>query len=437
MLAEIAAEEDELFLVAESKWAELLGHAPLGDHPARQLGGLANIVRGSRGDVAEDQLFRDPSAQDDGHIVVQLAARHQVTILRRQLHRPAEGHAARDDRDLVHRVGVGQRLRHQRVADLVVGDHVLFLLGDHPRLAFRAGDDTGDRFLKLELADGLLVVARGENRSLINKVAQVGTAEPRGLAGEDLEIDLAVERLVARVHLEDRAAAANVGTVQRDVPVEAAGTEERRIEHVRPVGGGDHDHMGVGLEAVHLDQQLVEGLLALVVAPAQPGASLAADGVDLVDEDDAGGVLLGLVEEVTDTGGAHTDEHLDELGAGDAEEGHAGLAGDRLGEQGLARTRRADHEHPFRDSGAQGRELFRELEELDDFGELLLGLLHAGDVVEGDGRLVAAQQSSATATEGDRLVIATLALAQHVPHEAADHQEQDDVRQDDRQQQIR
>ena len=41
-----------------------------------------------------------------------------------------------------------------------------------------------------------------------------------------------------------------------------------------------------GVEAVHLDEQLVERLLALVVAAAEAGAAVAADGVDLVDEDD-------------------------------------------------------------------------------------------------------------------------------------------------------
>src|SRR3984893_17003160 len=108
LLAEVATEEDELFLVAERQWAELLGHAPFGDHAARQLGGLADVVGGARGDVAEDELFRDAAAEDDGHVVVELTAGDQVAVLGRQLHGPAEGHAARDDRDLMHRVGIRQ-----------------------------------------------------------------------------------------------------------------------------------------------------------------------------------------------------------------------------------------------------------------------------------------------------------------------------------------
>ena len=136
-------------------------------------------------------------------------------------------------------------------------------------------------------------------------------------------------------------APAHVGGVDHDLAVEAAGPEQRRIEHVGPVGGRDEDDAVVGLEAVHLDQQLVERLLPLVVAAAEPGAAVPADGVDLVDEDDAGRVRLALLEEVAHPAGADADEHLDEVGARHREERPARLAGHRLGEQRLAGARRA------------------------------------------------------------------------------------------------
>ena len=56
----------------------------------------------------------------------------------------------------------------------------------------------------------------------------------------------------------------------------------------------------VELEAVHLDEELIERLLALVVAAAETGAPVPADGVDLVDEDDARRALLALLEHVAD-----------------------------------------------------------------------------------------------------------------------------------------
>src|SRR6202043_2137696 len=104
----------------------------------------------------------------------------------------------------------------------------------------------------------------------------------------------------------------------------------------RPVGGGDQDDALIRLEAVHLDEQLVQGLLALVVAAAETGPAMPADRVDLVDEDDAGRVLLALLEHVAYPAGADADEHLDEVRARDGEERHVGFAGDGAGEQGLA-----------------------------------------------------------------------------------------------------
>ena len=139
--------------------------------------------------------------------------------------------------------------------------------------------------------------------------------------------------------LQDLLAAAQVGPVDDDAAVEAAGPQQRRVEHVGTVGGGDEDDALVRVEAVHLDEERVQRLLALVVAAAEARAAVPADGVDLVDEDDAGRVLLPLLEEVAHARGAHADEHLDEVGAGDREEGHVGLAGDGAREEGLAGAR--------------------------------------------------------------------------------------------------
>ena len=136
------------------------------------------------------------------------------------------------------------------------------------------------------------------------------------------------ERDLAGVDLQDPLAPPHVGAGHDDLPIEAAWPQEGRIEDVGAVRRGDEDHAVVGLEPVHLDEELVQGLLALVVAAAQAGAAMPADGVDLIDEDDARGVLLPLLEQVAHARGADADEHLDEVRARDGEERHVRLAGD-------------------------------------------------------------------------------------------------------------
>ena len=221
---------------------------------------------------------------------------------------------------------------------------------------------------------------------------------------------------------EDAFAALHVGTVDDDAAIEAAGTEQRRIEHVGPVGRRDEDDAFVRLEAVHLDEQLVQRLLALVVAAAEAGAAMAADRVDLVDEHDAGRVLLALLEEVAHARRADADEHLDEVRAADREERHVRFAGDRAREQRLAGSRRAHQQHALGNASAELLELLRLLEELDDFLQLLLRLVDAGDVLERDLLLRARRQLRLALAERQRLVAAALHLA-HEEDPEADHQQ--------------
>ena len=226
----------------------------------------------------------------------------------------------------------------------------------------------------------------------LTRLARSAPEKPGVPRAIDQRLDVARHRHLAHVHLEDLLAAAHIRQRHDDLAIEAARAQQRGIEHVRTVGRGDDDDAFVAFEAVHLDQQLVQRLLALVVAAAEAGAAMAADRVDFVDEDDARRVLLRLLEHVAHARGADADEHLDEVGTGDREERHLRLAGDRLGEQRLAGAGRADHQHAARNLAAELRELGRIAQELDELADFLLRLVAAGDVGEGDLDLILALQ---------------------------------------------
>ena len=53
---------------------------------------------------------------------------------------------------------------------------------------------------------------------------------------------------------EDFFAAFHVGARYDYAPIETAWTEQRWVEHVWAVGGGDQDHAFVGFETVHFDE---------------------------------------------------------------------------------------------------------------------------------------------------------------------------------------
>ena len=227
------------------------------------------------------------------------------------------------------------------------------------------------------------------------------------------------------MNLENLLAADEVRIRHLDLPVEAARTHQRRVEHVGTVGRGDQDDALIRLEAVHLDEQLVQGLLALVIAAAKSGAAMAADRVDLVDEDDAGGVLLRLFEHVAHARRADADEHFDEVGARDREERHARFAGDGARQQRLAGAGRPDKQHAARNAAAETLELLRIAQEFDDLLQILLGFVDAGDVFKRDAALRLGQKLRFRLAKAHRAAGAAL----HLAGEENPHREKRDKRQ--------
>ena len=76
------------------------------------------------------------------------------------------------------------------------------------------------------------------------------------------------------MHAQDLLAPVQVGRGDVDLAVEAAGPQQGRVEILEPVGGShDHDLVGAA-EPVHLDEELVQGLVVLpVVGTARAGGA--------------------------------------------------------------------------------------------------------------------------------------------------------------------
>src|SRR5699024_2259173 len=139
----------------------------------------------------------------------------------------------------------------------------------------------------------------------------------------------------------------------RNLPIEPTRAQQSRVQNVRAVRRRDQDDATPRVEAVHLDEQLVQGLFPLVVATADTRTALPPDRVELVDEDDAGRVVLRLLEHVTHPGGTDTDEHFHEVRTGDRVEGHTRLAGHGARQQRLSGTGWSVEQHTLRNLRAE------------------------------------------------------------------------------------
>src|SRR5262249_48728121 len=149
-------------------------------------------------------------------------------------------------------------------------------------------------------------------------------------------------------------------------------------EVLEPVRRAHDDDLRALLEAVELDEQLVESLVLLAVESVT--GARRADGVELVDEDDRGRVLPRFLEQLANSRGAEPGEHLDERGGALQVEARSRFARDRLGEERLPGPRRSVEKDSLRNTRAELLEPPRVPQEVDDLSELLLRLLEPRDV---------------------------------------------------------
>mmetsp|Transcript_10573 Transcript_10573/g.65020 ORF Transcript_10573/g.65020 Transcript_10573/m.65020 type:complete len:789 (-) Transcript_10573:618-2984(-) len=367
--------------------SEGLAEAHLGDHHPGRPGHLHEVVAGARGDVvlSKDELIRNASTESDCHLVFQVAAAVEAALqpfLAGGEEGESTGTPSWDDADLGHGVVLREQCSDQRMTGLVVRDQLLFLVAHHGVLLLRTSNDAFQCIGDFLLADLLELPSRRKDGGLVHEILKVGSCETRGTPGHFFQVHVLAQLFAFRVHLQDLDASLQIRPVHGDLPVKAPRTEQGLVQHVRSVGGRKNDHPSVTLKPVHLREQLVDRLLPFVVASTHTCSTLPAHRVDLVDEHNARGLGLGFLEEVTYPGGAHANKEFHELRGSTGEEGHAGLAGDRLGQERLSRTRRAHEEASLGNLCSQSRVLVRTLEEVHDFLKLDLGPVHPSHVVK-------------------------------------------------------
>ena len=151
---------------------------------------------------------------------------------------------------------------------------------------------------------------------------------------------------------------------------------------------------------------------------------MATHRVDFVDEHDARRVFLGLLKHVAHTACTHTHKHLNEVRAGDGEEGHARFARNGARQKGFTGTGRAHKQCAFGDFAAQTGEFLRIAQELYDLFELFLGFINASDIIKGHAALLFGEHLGFGFAKAHCAAFATALHAVHEIDPDADQQEE-------------
>ena len=263
---------------------------------------------------------------------------------------------------------------------------IALVLGHRQRTPLHAHQHLVARLVEIGVGDGRPAALDREERGLVHQIRQVGARKARRAARDLPQVDVRIERHLPAVDAENLLAALHVRRADGHLPIEAPGTEQRRIENVRPVRRRDDDDALIGREAVHLHQKLIQRLLALLVAE-RVAAAAPSDGVELVDEDDARVVAPRILEELADPRRADARVHLDEIRAAREQKRDLRFAGHRARQQRLAGSRRPDEQNAFRNASADRRKARRLAQKIDNLLHFLFRFVNARDVGERHRRL--------------------------------------------------
>ena len=175
---------------------------------------------------------------------------------------------------------------------------------------------------------------------------------------------------------------------------------------------------------------MVQGLFALIVSAAQAGSTVTADSIDFIDEDNTRRIFLALFKQIANAACADTDEHFNEIRAGDGKERYISLAGNGAGKQGFTGSRRAYQQHTLRNAAAKLLKFLRLAKKFNNLLELFLRLIHAGDVLKRHFLLLGRMKTGTALAETERLIAAPLHLPHHEDPKSEEQDKGNDVYKD-------
>ena len=276
---------------------------------------------------------------------------------------------------------------YKRMAHLVVGHDAALLLAHDPILLLLAHQNHFHCLKQILLGYCAAAMLNRVDGCFVHHVGQVGAHCAGGGQGNLLKVHALIQKHVFGVDLKYVDTPVQVRLIHDNTAVKTSRTEQSRVQDLRAVGGCQNQKSLGGIEAVHLGKKLVQGLLTLVIA-SHTAVTAAANGIDLINENDTGGIFCCVLKQVADTGCTHTHEHFHKIGTRQGIEWHMGLTCHRFCKKGLTCSGRAYQQSALGELGANLGVFTGIVKEVHDLGQGFLGLILPGHILKGDAGLL-------------------------------------------------
>src|SRR5215813_3349790 len=142
----------------------------------------------------------------------------------------------------MNRISIWNLDSNERMTTLVICSVSLLLVGHHDRATLRAHQNLVFRPFEVLHRNRFLVEARGTQCGFVDQVRKVGPGKARGASGNYVDVDIVAQRNLAGMNGEDSFPSLDVRPLYDHPTVKSSGTQQRRIENVRPVSRRNKNH---------------------------------------------------------------------------------------------------------------------------------------------------------------------------------------------------
>ena len=154
---------------------------------------------------------------------------------------------------------------YDSVTAFVVSSETFFVIADNTALTFRSHDNAFSSFFHFRHIDFLFVFTSSHQSSFVYQVAQVSTGKTRSALSNDFQFYIISNGFAFNMNFQDFSTTFNIRTVYYDLTVKATRTQQCRVQDIRTVSSSNHNDAFVSTEAIHFNQQLVQGLFAFIM----------------------------------------------------------------------------------------------------------------------------------------------------------------------------
>jgi len=151
------------------------------------------------------------------------------------------------------------------MAHLVVGHNTAFALTQGAVLALQAHHHPVGGFFEVHHFNFVGAPPCSQQGSFIHQIFQFSAGKTGGTRRNDIQIDVFAQDDMPGMDFQNGASPFAVRFINHNLAVKASRAQQRGIKHFRPVGSPHDDHTGAAVKTVHFRQELIQGLLPLLM----------------------------------------------------------------------------------------------------------------------------------------------------------------------------